>query len=153
MLVRQWKSLPREAVDVLDVPHLEVFKVRLDAALSTLVSWKMSLPMAGVVELNDLYCPFQPKPFYELQQPPQQSGCIHISCWAWSCAWEFPRRQQGAVSQKGVRESSSSLTGTEQQCLCSSDTSTGCYCSALNGTQGSQFQEVGISHLTCFRGL
>lgn len=54
MVVRQWKSLPREVVDVLDVPSLEVFKVRLDGALSNLVLWKASLPMSGALELNDL---------------------------------------------------------------------------------------------------
>lgn len=54
MVVRQWKSLPREAVDVLDVPFLEMLKVRLDGALSNLVSWKVSLPMAGALEINDL---------------------------------------------------------------------------------------------------
>jgi len=43
--------LPREAVDV---PLLEVFKARLDGALSNLVSWKMSLPTAGELELDDL---------------------------------------------------------------------------------------------------
>jgi len=35
---------------------LEVFKARLDRALSYL--WKVSLPMAGGLELNDLYGPF-----------------------------------------------------------------------------------------------
>lgn len=54
MVVRQWKSLPREAVDVLDIPSLEVFKVRLDGTLSNLVLWKVSLPMSGALEINDL---------------------------------------------------------------------------------------------------
>jgi len=45
-LVRHWNKLPREAVDVLS---LEEFKARLDGALSNLVWWKVSLPMAGGV--------------------------------------------------------------------------------------------------------
>jgi len=43
-VVRHWHRLPREAVDA---PSLEVFKARLDGALSSLVWWKMSLLMAG----------------------------------------------------------------------------------------------------------
>jgi len=43
--------LPREAVAA---PSLAVFEVRLDGALSTLVWWKVSLPMAGGWELGDL---------------------------------------------------------------------------------------------------
>ena len=39
------------------------FKARLDGALSNLVWWKMSLLMAGGLEPDDLYGPFQPKPF------------------------------------------------------------------------------------------
>jgi len=35
-------------------PSLAVFKARLDGALSNLVSWQISLPMAGGLELNDL---------------------------------------------------------------------------------------------------
>jgi len=49
--VRHWHRLSREAVDV---PSLEVFKSKLDGALSTLVWWKVSLPMAERLELNDL---------------------------------------------------------------------------------------------------
>jgi len=43
--------LPREAVAA---PSLTVLKARLDGALSTLVWWKVSLPTAGVLELDDL---------------------------------------------------------------------------------------------------
>ena len=43
-VVRPWHRLPREAVAV---PSLEGFKARLDAALSNLIEWKVSLPMAG----------------------------------------------------------------------------------------------------------
>ena len=42
--VRPWPRLPREAVVV---PSLEVFQARLDGALSTLLWWKGSLPVAG----------------------------------------------------------------------------------------------------------
>lgn len=41
---RHWHRLLREVVDV---PYLQVFKARLDEALSNLVLWKMSLPTAG----------------------------------------------------------------------------------------------------------
>jgi len=50
-VVRCWHRLPRET---LDVPSLEVFKARLDGTLSDLVYWKVHLPMAGDLELNDL---------------------------------------------------------------------------------------------------
>ncbi|PKU34267.1 hypothetical protein llap_15428 [Limosa lapponica baueri] len=50
-VVRQWNRLPREVVDA---PSLEVFKTRLDGALSNLVWWEVSLPMAGGLELDDL---------------------------------------------------------------------------------------------------
>jgi len=62
MRVRHWCRLPREAVDA---PSLEVFKARLDGALSNLVQWKVSLPMAGGLELDDPQGPFQPKAFYD----------------------------------------------------------------------------------------
>jgi len=61
-VVRPWHRLPREAVAA---PSLAVFKARLDGALSNLVWWKVSLPMAGELKLDDLYGPFQPKPFYD----------------------------------------------------------------------------------------
>jgi len=48
---KHWHRLPREAADA---PSLAVFKARLDGALSTLVWWKMSLPMAGGLEPDDL---------------------------------------------------------------------------------------------------
>jgi len=41
----------REAVDA---PSLAMFKARLDGALSNLVWWKVSLPTAGGLELDDL---------------------------------------------------------------------------------------------------
>ena len=50
-VVRPWHRLPREAVSA---PSLAVFKARLDGALSNLVRWKVSLPMAGGVEPDDL---------------------------------------------------------------------------------------------------
>ena len=43
-VVKPWPRLPRE---VADAPSLDMFKVRLDGALSNLVWLKMSLPMAG----------------------------------------------------------------------------------------------------------
>jgi len=44
-VVKHWHRLPREAVAA---PSLEVFKARLDEALSTLGWWNVSLPVAGV---------------------------------------------------------------------------------------------------------
>jgi len=69
--VRPWPRLPREAVAA---PFLAVFKAWpwLDGALSTLGWWKMSLLMAGRLEPDDLYDPFQPKPFYD---------SMILSCW------------------------------------------------------------------------
>jgi len=43
-VVRHWNRLPREAVAA---PALELFKARLDGALSNLVYWKVSLPDQG----------------------------------------------------------------------------------------------------------
>jgi len=50
-VVRHWPRLPREAVAALS---LEVLKARLDGALSNLVWWKRSLPMAGGLDVGDL---------------------------------------------------------------------------------------------------
>jgi len=50
-VVKHWHRSPREAVAA---PSLAVFKARLDGALSNLVWWKMSLPMAGGLEPDDL---------------------------------------------------------------------------------------------------
>jgi len=46
-VVKHWNRLPRAAVAA---PSPEVFKARLDGALSNLVWWKMSLLMAGGLE-------------------------------------------------------------------------------------------------------
>jgi len=50
-VVRPWPRLPREAVAA---PSLAVFKARLDGPLSSLVSWKVSLPVAGGLQLDGL---------------------------------------------------------------------------------------------------
>jgi len=50
-VVRHWNRLSREVVYT---PSLEVFKARLDGTLNNLVWWEVSLPMAGVLELDDL---------------------------------------------------------------------------------------------------
>jgi len=50
-VMRHWPRLPREAVAA---PSLAGFKARLDGALSTLVWWKTSLLMAGVLEPDGL---------------------------------------------------------------------------------------------------
>jgi len=46
-VVRHWNRMPGEAVAA---TSLAAFKARLDGALSSLVWWKMSLPMAGGLE-------------------------------------------------------------------------------------------------------
>jgi len=43
-VARHWHRFPREAMAA---PSLAVFEARLDGALSNLVWWKLSLPMAG----------------------------------------------------------------------------------------------------------
>jgi len=50
-VVRCWHRLPREAVAA---PSMAVFKARLNGALSKLVWWKGSLPMAGGLERDDV---------------------------------------------------------------------------------------------------
>ena len=56
-----WNRLPKEAVDALS---LEAFKARLDVALGSLVWWLATLHIAGGLNLDDHYGPFQPRPFY-----------------------------------------------------------------------------------------
>jgi len=51
MVLRPWNRWPRAVVDA---SSLEVFKVRLEGALSNLVSCKVSVSMAGGFELDDL---------------------------------------------------------------------------------------------------
>jgi len=50
-VVRHWNRLPRVSVYA---PSLALFKARLDGALGNLVQWKVSLPMAGGLEQEDL---------------------------------------------------------------------------------------------------
>jgi len=50
-VVRHWDRLPKEAVAA---PSPAVFKPRLDGALSKLVWWKVSRPMAGGLERDKL---------------------------------------------------------------------------------------------------
>ena len=61
-VVKHWHRLPREVVDA---PSLETFQVRLDGALSNLISLKMSLLIAGGLDEMTFKGPFQPKPFYD----------------------------------------------------------------------------------------
>ena len=59
-VVTHWNRLPKEVVDV---PSLEAFNVRLDVALGSLVLWLVTLPMAGGLKLDDHCGRFQPRPF------------------------------------------------------------------------------------------
>lgn len=65
-MVRCWNRLSREVVDV---PTLEVFKVRLDEALGNLVYcqiWRLvALSVARGLELDDPWRAFQAKTFYD----------------------------------------------------------------------------------------
>ena len=57
-----WNRLLKEVVDA---PSLEAFKVRLDVALGSQVSWLVTLHIAGGLKLDDHCGPFQPRPFYD----------------------------------------------------------------------------------------
>jgi len=59
-VMKHWHRLPRAAVAA---PSLSVLKARLDGALSNLGWWKVSLPMAGGLEPDDLQGPFRLLPF------------------------------------------------------------------------------------------
>lgn len=50
--MRHWNRLPRKVVDA---PTLEMFKARMDKALSNLVQWEVFLPIMAV---NDPLQPF-----------------------------------------------------------------------------------------------
>jgi len=49
-VVGHWHRLPREVVAA---PSLAVFKARLYGALSNLIWWKVSLPVAWGLELDE----------------------------------------------------------------------------------------------------
>ena len=53
----------------MDAPYPKVFKTRLDGPLGNLVQyqiWRLvALPVAGGLELDDPWGPFEPKPFYD----------------------------------------------------------------------------------------
>lgn len=50
-VMKHWSRMLREAVDA---SSLEACKTRLDEALSCLIQWKLSLPRAVRLELDDL---------------------------------------------------------------------------------------------------
>lgn len=50
-IVKQWSRLSREVVNA---TPLQVFKAWLNGVLSYLIEWKMSLSMAGELELGHL---------------------------------------------------------------------------------------------------
>lgn len=56
-VVKHRNRLPREAVHVLS---LEMFRIRLDGTLGSLIWWKSSLSMAGRLELDCLKVPSNP---------------------------------------------------------------------------------------------
>jgi len=50
-------------------------KARLDVALGSLVYWLATLSMAGGLKLDDLWGPFQPRPFFDSMN----SFCKHFN--------------------------------------------------------------------------
>ena len=56
-VVKHRNRLPSEAVDVLS---LEMFRVRLDGALGSMIWWKLSLALARGLELYCLKVPSNP---------------------------------------------------------------------------------------------
>lgn len=64
-VVRHWHRLPREAVCA---PSLEAFNGLdgLDGALSSLIWWKLSLPVVEGLQLDELEGHFQSKLFCEI---------------------------------------------------------------------------------------
>lgn len=58
-VVRLWKRFLREAVAA---PNLEMFQASLDRTLNNLVMWKVSLPMAEVLQPDPSRVPFKPSP-------------------------------------------------------------------------------------------
>lgn len=61
-VLRNWNRLPREVVNV---PSLEMWKVKLDRALINLVFWQVPLSTAKGLKIDHLYGPFQSKLFYD----------------------------------------------------------------------------------------
>ena len=61
-VVMPWNTLPKEVVDA---PSLEAFKARLDVALGSLVWWLTTLHIAQELKQDDLWGPFQARPFYD----------------------------------------------------------------------------------------
>lgn len=60
--MKQWNRLTR---GVVDAPSLETPKVKLDGALSNLISLKISLLTAGMLDKVTFKVLFQPKLFYK----------------------------------------------------------------------------------------
>lgn len=50
-VTKHWNMFPREDADL---PCLEVFKIKMNGALSNLILWKVSLHVAQELELDDL---------------------------------------------------------------------------------------------------
>jgi len=61
-VVKHWPRMPREMGDA---PSLEIFKARLDGALSNLIQWKMSPLIAGGLDWVACKGPSQTKLFYD----------------------------------------------------------------------------------------
>ena len=60
--VTHWNRLPKEIVDA---PFLSAFKIRLDVTLGSLFWWLATAHSRGL-KLDDLWGPFQPRPFCDL---------------------------------------------------------------------------------------
>lgn len=71
--MRHWPRLTREAVDT---PSLQVFKDRLDGAVSSLGWWKLSLLMAGGWTRLTLKTTFKHKSSYDLPSSNSPTGIL-----------------------------------------------------------------------------
>lgn len=63
----------------MDVPSLEVFQTKLHESEEPGL-WKLSLPTAEGMELDDLLGPFQPKPFCDSEKTDRIFSTINLVC-------------------------------------------------------------------------
>ena len=111
-MVTHWPRFPREAVAA---PSLAVSKARLDGALSNLVYWKVSLPMAG--GWNQMICKIPSNPHHSVILPKVRITKLFCICCRLftsvdsTCTirnalhWVFPRLKLSALQKRNSIES------------------------------------------------